>query len=185
MNKGIYGFVSTQTAKLSDDSKSSARATKAKLRRAAGKTAGECPEVWDSVLFELPEVLQDNQRALNSIHLAMTLFAIHGRHVAGMGLGAAMKRLAPPGDEASKSKKRRFDAAITSSGYKELANHLRGLVQLFKQADIGLDFARLAEDVYCFLADSDSKIKVTLKWGKDYYHFNKTENETKETSDND
>jgi CRISPR system Cascade subunit CasB len=185
MDNQIYRFVSKRLVELSDDSKSSVRAAKAKLRRAVGKTAGECPEVWESVLFELPEKLQDDRRAIDAIHLAMTLFAIRGSHSKKTGLGAAMKALAPPGNEAPKSKKRRFDAAITSSDYKELSNHLRGLVQLLKQAEIGLDFAQLAEDIYWFSAGGDNKIRVALKWGKDYYCSNETENEAKEASNND
>ncbi|MDR1603968.1 MAG: type I-E CRISPR-associated protein Cse2/CasB [Gracilibacteraceae bacterium] len=179
----IYNFVASRSKALSADT-GSARAAKAKLRRAVGKLPQDCPEIWESVLFELEDELARDENALKAIHLALTLFALHDSFFEGRGLGAAMNKLAPPGDDDKKSKKRRFDAAITSNGYEELSNHLRGLVQLLKQEGIGLDCAKLAEDICWFLRGDEHKNRVTLQWGIDYYRTNNTENKSKEDSNN-
>jgi len=167
-NSKVHSFVTRCMNQLSGDS-SLARATKAKLRRAVGKIPEETPEIWDTVLFEFPHELDSNEIAIQAIHLALTLFATGGENVPQTSLGTAMRRLAVPGDEATKSKKRRFDAVITAVGYKELANHLRSLVQLFRQAGIGLDYALLAEHIYTFLLGGKAKNKICLNWGMDYY----------------
>lgn len=182
-DREVYSFVAQRISRLSVET-SAARAAKARLRRAAGKMPEETPEIWDSVLFELPVGLDSNERALQAIHLALTLFAAGGANGEKVTLGAAMRHLAAPGDEASKSKKRRFDAVITANGYKELSNHLRGLVQLLRQAGIGLDYALLAQHIYKFLKGGDAKNKICLRWGMDYY---KTQEKVKvkETSQNE
>jgi CRISPR system Cascade subunit CasB len=169
----IYKFVLGKLSRLQNDSSSSARASKAKLRRSAGKLPEKCPEIWEIVMFEMDESLIRDDNALKAIHLALALFANGENHTRDVPLGTAMRRLAPPGDDISASTKRRFDALITAKGYKEIANHLRGLVLLFKQANINLDFAKLAKDLYLFLASDNSRQKVVLSWGMDYYSSSK------------
>lgn len=178
-NSKIYSFVEERLNRLTGET-GTARAAKAKLRRAAGKMPEETPEIWDSVMFGLPPELGNNERALQAIHLALTLFAAGSENKKKTTLGAAMQQLTPPGDETSKSKKRRFDAIITANGYKELSNHLRSLVQLFRQAGIGLDYALLAQHIYTFLLGGEAKNKICLKWGMDYYKTKEKEDSQNE-----
>ena len=64
--------------------------------------------------------------------------------------------------------KRRFDQVLTADSPEELAHHLRGLVQLLKAADIPLDYASLAMDLY-FMQVQRARDGVRLRWGRDYY----------------
>ena len=46
--------------------------------------------------------------------------------------------------------------------------HLLGLVSLLNSENIGMDYARLAVDLYR-LQDKDDAHKVRLIWGQDFY----------------
>lgn len=180
----MYCFMAKKVGVLSQDT-SYAKAARAKLRRAAGKSVSDTPEIWDITLYEMPESLLQNEAAIVAAQTALTLFALHGQNAKGVSLGKAMKRLAPPGNDDVKSLKRRFDAVVTSYDQVELANHLRGLVKLFKSKDIPLDFVRLAGDIFFFSLGGESKNKVRLRWARDYYYFKSDNNLNAEEQENE
>ena len=152
------------------------KATLANLRRGVGKVPGELPELWGTLFQNFPEEL--NEKASEAAYLSLTLYALHqqGHDIVtanmnsdGVGIGTAVRRLVPDGEEAeSSSAFRRFQTLATSSDIKELSHHLRGIIQLLSQAGIGLDYAKLSEDLYHYQFE-DSRDGVRLKWGRQYF----------------
>ena len=123
------------------------------------------------------------------MYIALTLYALHQQgsdikrqsmNAEGISVGTAARRLVSGEDEGARVK-RRFDQVITSQSVDELAHHLRGMVQLFKQASVPLDYAMLAEDIYRFEMDSE-RDRVRLSWGQDYYRRNNKEDAGSETA---
>ena len=156
------------------------KAALAKLRRGVGKSPGSSPELWQLTLNEFPEELMGSASTPSegewAAHIALTLFSIHQQskdihtqcmNQSGAALGRSLRRLVKePEDEARI--KRRFDAVLTSQSPHELANHLRGLVQLLRDAGIPLDYPLLGTDIYRFQFPT-LRDGVRLQWGRDYY----------------
>lgn len=164
---------------------SSGRAALANLRRGVGKVPGELPELWGIFLEDLDEgFLGKNGKPSKeewAIYISLTLFALHQQgksepmHKINQSLGnaAAMLMTEQTDDERSRVM-RRFGPVVTASDMNELSHHLRGLVQLFKANEraIPLDYVKLAGDIYDFQFD-DSRKRVQLRWGQDFYYNNK------------
>lgn len=113
-----------------------------------------------------------------AVHSALTLFALHQQgktlcdkcmHTAGERLGLAVRKLVH-NDEDEQHIKRRFDAAATSDGLIEISYHLRGLVRMFRDQDITLDYAALAADLFWFQIP-EARDLTRLRWGRDFYHI--------------
>ena len=169
------------------------KATLANLRRGVGKVPGELPELWGTLFQNFPEELNEKASETEpskvewAAYLSLTLYALHqqGHDIVtanmnsdGVGIGTAVRRLVPVGEEAeSSSAFRRFQTLATSSDIKELSHHLRGIIQLLSQAGIGLDYAKLSVDLYHYQFE-DSRDGVRLKWGRQYFGgVKKMENE--------
>ncbi|MEG2950516.1 MAG: type I-E CRISPR-associated protein Cse2/CasB [Clostridia bacterium] len=161
----------------------------AKLRRGIGRAPGEMPELWEATLQGLPEELLSKNgqptRGEWASYTALTLFALHqqGKDMqsdlmsqSGVGLGKAIRKLVRSKDDEERVK-RRFDACATSADIVELSNHLRGMVQLLKAAGIALDYPALAKDLYLYQFPPYQS-SVRLRWGQDYYLFEKAEEPT-------
>ena len=172
---------------------SQVKATLANLRRGVGKVPGELPELWGMLFQNFPEELNEKvsetepSKAEWAAYLSLTLYALHQQghdivtanmNSSGIGLGTAVRRLIPEGEDAeSSSAFRRFQTLATASDIKELSHHLRGIVQLLSQAGIGLDYAKLSEDLYHYQFE-ESRDGVRLKWGRQYFGgIQKEENE--------
>ena len=152
----------------------------AKLRRGVGKAPGELPELWEVTLDGLPKSLRgsgkDASRGEWSVHVALTLYALHcqGKNASmscrGVSLGAAVAQLRNPDNEGSL--KRRFDTMLTAKDFKELSRHARSLVQLLRVVDVRLDYPQFARDVYLYQSkDAQARNRVRLRWGRDYYRL--------------
>ena len=63
---------------------------------------------------------------------------------------------------------RRFNTVLTAKDMTEWAVHARGLIGLFKNANISLDYSKLAVELYWFQQD-EYRRNVILQWGRDYY----------------
>jgi CRISPR system Cascade subunit CasB len=158
----------------------------AELRRGLGKEIGECG--FSFVLENLDEedikndgVNNDIDDVISVAYSILTLFAKHQQgnsklmHKEKQSIGSAMKIYKSKfSDDAAKSFKRRFEILITSSDRDELLQHLRQLISLLK--DFPLDYVALANDVYKFKY-SESRDKIRLRWGKDFYSNSKTKGE--------
>lgn len=171
----LHGLVASKN-------ESAVRATLARLRRGVGKEPGAMPELWEVLFAAAPERLSGNEgypsRGEWAVYTALTLYGLHQQgkdikqknmHRTGEGLGIAVRKLVKNEDEESRVK-RRFDIAATSDTPEEFAHHVRGLIQLLKAADIPLDYAKLAQDLYQFQF-VDSRDRVRLSWGRDFYRF--------------
>lgn len=159
----------------------SARASLAHLRHALGKPVGSVPEVWDLTVGAVGPVDGDPEEptaAEFGAHHALTLYALHQQaqsapmHRVGVGLGDAVRQLnrsrsGAQGGE-SPAVRRRFDAVVTAGSREELVRHLRGLVQLFRQARVALDYALLADDLVR-LQDPAGARAVRLRWARQYH----------------
>ncbi|MFI1392638.1 type I-E CRISPR-associated protein Cse2/CasB [Streptomyces griseoaurantiacus] len=160
----------------------------ARLRRGAGRDAGDVPDLWGLVdtgalharadgLRPLSE--QELARAEDAVYTALTLWALHqqsrgtrmhrpsrqGRQSAG--LGAAVRRLMPAGgiDEAVR---KRLVRAGTAPDLVGLAQRLRDIVVLLRRADIPLDYGLLAGQLYAWQWP-DGPSAVRREWGRSFH----------------
>ena len=159
---------------------SGGKARLARLRRGAGKTPGELPELWGEFLNSMPDDLKscndEPSYAEWAVYLSLTMFAIHQQgksenvHSEGIGLGrAAAMLLEKDTDEERERVLRRFGPVVTAKDMPELAHHLRCLIQLMSSKNIKLDYAMLADDIYTFQF-YDRRKNVQLKWGREFYY---------------
>ncbi|WP_454294213.1 type I-E CRISPR-associated protein Cse2/CasB [Salana multivorans] len=185
----------TKLQKLSNENQPAAVRTMAILRRAASAQPGTVPDVWEDTIGLVPDEIADRWRgddpspAELAAHHAVTLFAMHrqGRltaaHVVGVGPGRAFARLARVRGETDNDKgvRRRFDAMMTATSPEESARHLRGLVQLLRAEDIGLDYGLLAEDLEQLWTPA-TRDRARLRWARQYNGLSASSSEDDETA---
>lgn len=167
----------TQLQRQRDEA--SFRSTLAHLRRGAGCTPGEMPQLWGFFLDGLPEEWMGDRepsRAEWAIYTALTLFALHQQgkdpetewmSQPDATLGKAVAKLIGSSDE-ERRVARRFHTLATSSSMEELSHHMRGMVQLLRSKNIPLDYPALAEDLFWY-QQPEHQAQVRLRWGQDFY----------------
>jgi CRISPR system Cascade subunit CasB len=136
--------------------------------------------------------------AEGALHLAMTLWALHQQshqdmdmHVRGRGLGSGVRALmakkarpggdgppqpaggapsAPPptGQALDEPLRRRFVRVSTATSLPVLGQRLREIVELLRGADVPLDYALLAGQVYRWQTPSH-RADVHRAWGRDFH----------------
>ena len=162
------------------------RATMAEIRHGAGRHPGEMPDLWGLLFDNLPEELMGAQTASNAewaIYTALTLYALHQQgkeqsmQADNISLGQAAARLVKDEDDRERVL-RRLSPVVTAVSKEDLAHNLRGLVQLLKNDDIALDYARLAKEIYLF-GNPDFAGNIKLAWGRDFYRDKFQNNEQK------
>jgi CRISPR system Cascade subunit CasB len=150
---------------------SAAVAALARLRRGAGKDAAAIPDLWGLIdtrdLYSDPALRHED--AENAVYLATTLWALHQQsrstRMHGLGgneLGAAVRRLMPPG-EIDEPVRKRFVRAGTA-----LAGRLREITVLLRGADVSLDYALLAEQLYLWQRPGGPD-QVRRSWGRSFH----------------
>lgn len=167
--------------KCSDYEKSYVRAQLAQLRKGVGKQPGDMPELWGTLFSEMPEELMSKNGEPTSgeeaIYIALTTYAWHQQgkdmreqnmHKQGISLGQALAGLASEDADDKERIGKRLKMFATASNINVAARHLLGLVSLLNSENIGMDYARLAVDLYG-LQDKDDAHKVRLIWGQDFY----------------
>lgn len=172
---------------LQNKDTSGGRAQLANLRRGIGKTPGEMPELWGVFLGGLDDALYgqngDPSFAEWAVYLSLTMFALHQQGSAeavqqdAVSLGNAAARLIDRSKNEDEERSRimqRFGQVITASDMPELSHHLRGMIQLFKANNVPLDYVQLAGDLLDFQYQ-ESRRRVQLRWGEDFYHIAKSE----------
>ena len=160
---------------------SGVRAQLAQLRRGIGKVPGEMPELWGMLFDDMPEGMMATNgkptKAEWAVYTALTLYALHQQgkslsednmHKPGVRLGQAMAKLAPTEEDKERVGKR-FQAFAASDDLQGASYYLRGLVQLLRAEGIGLDYVRLALDLYRFQSPKTAP-SVRLEWGQDFYY---------------
>lgn len=150
-----------------------ARGDMAALRKGAGRSPGDLPEIWDLTQVDVPDHVGDAPTWEEiAVHTAMTLYAVHQQSRSepmfhsGVGLGHAARTLVGR-DEENPSARARFNALVTSSTSGELCYHLRNFVSLLRARSIHLDHAMLADDITQFQRPGGAK-KVRLRWARQY-----------------
>ncbi len=170
-----------------------ARADIAKLRRALGKPAGSVPEAWEYTVAVVPSSLQwdrdEPSRAEEAAHAALTLFAQHQQSMNGpahqhaVSFGRAVGRLAQVEERSRQAVTRRFMAVATAGSVGEMLTHMRGLITQLRSAQIGFDYARLADDLLGLLTPGRAQ-RVRLAWGRDFYRTTTPETTSPATASN-
>lgn len=164
---------------------SGGKAMLANLRRGAGKTPGELPEIWGAFLNELPDEMQSRNgvptKAEWAVYITLTMFALHQQgnsesvHQDGIGFGKAVAKLMnEQTDDERERVLRRFGPAVTANDMYELSHHIRCLIELMRNKSIKLDYVMLAKDIYDYQF-SEGQQKVRLCWGQDFYYIEKGE----------
>ncbi|MFQ6144588.1 type I-E CRISPR-associated protein Cse2/CasB [Streptomyces seoulensis] len=165
----------------------SAVAALARLRRGAGRPAGQLPDLWALIdtgaLHETadgarPLSERERERAEDALHVACTLYALHQQsRRTGMyqpdqpgrsrGLGAAVRRLMKPGEIDAPAHKRLVRAG-TAADLPACAQRLRDIVVLLRQSDIELDHALLAGQLYTWQWPGGADT-VRREWGRSFH----------------
>ena len=186
----VYQQTEQRLIRLLAGDEAAVRGQLANLRRGAGKKPGEDPRVWGILFSGLPEeMLGYSEPTIEewAIHTALTLFSVHQQsndphqhnmNQKGVSLGTAASRLVAASgrdDNARERVARRFHQVVLAPDMPSMAYHLRSFIQLLRSADIGLDYPRLAKDLYRYqLRDGASSVR--LAWGQDFYRTEKTDN---------
>ncbi|AQS66880.1 type I-E CRISPR-associated protein Cse2/CasB [Streptomyces pactum] len=169
--------------------RSPAVAALARLRRGAGREAGETPDLWSLVDTDplhtpvegmRPLSEQELERAENALHAALTLWAfhqqsrgvpMHRRHTRERpgGLGAAVRRLMPA-DGTDAPVRKRLVRAGTAPDLATLTQRLRDIVALLRAAKdpVPLDYALLAGQLYVWQW-ADGPAAVRRRWGRSFH----------------
>ncbi|MGW0658093.1 type I-E CRISPR-associated protein Cse2/CasB [Streptodolium elevatio] len=151
----------------------------ARIRRGAGHSFGELPDLWG--LFAMDRVYDevrgetDTIRAENAVHLAITLWARHqqshrtkGMHrPGGSELGAAV-RLLMPGTDIDEPVRQRFVRAGSATSFEILAQRLGELVLLLRRHEIALDYGLLAAQLYAWQRPGGDD-RVRRSWGRSFH----------------
>ncbi|MEG3626594.1 type I-E CRISPR-associated protein Cse2/CasB [Streptomyces poriticola] len=159
----------------------------ARLRRGAGRAAGQLPDLWNLIdtrplhepaagarrLTE-PELV----RAEDALHVAFTLWALHqqsrptgmhrtGRTGADRGLGAAVRRMMKPG-EIDEPLRKRLVRAGTAAELTGLAGRLRDIVTLLRRENLALDYGLLAGQLYTWQQPGGPE-RIRSEWGRSFH----------------
>lgn len=156
---------------------SAGKAALAELRRGIGHAPGDLPKLWGVFLAGMPQDMHSRDgvpsREEWAIYIALTLWALHQQgndasmHRSGVSLGSAAAMLPEKRDDMERVW-RRLNAVARAEDMAALSHHLRGLVQLLKAEDIGMDYAALAGDLYEFQR-AETRPGVRLRWGEDFF----------------
>lgn len=167
---------------------SETKSTLSHLRRSLGHNISESFAIWPLVFEELPpEYLSSSGKPTyqeNAILSALQFYAMHQQgnsssvnEVSGMSVGKALHSIREINNTALD---KRFNAMITSRDFKELTTHLRHLISILKQkSSVRIDYAKLAEDLYWHQISKEAANQMRLRWGQDYYYYQKIEKEGK------
>ena len=150
----------------------------ANIRRGVGKYPGELPELWGLIFERLPEELFGTNKASYAewaIYTALTLYAMHQQgneqfmHVKDVSLGKAAAQFAKGDEEKQKRILQKLYLVATAVSFEDLAYHFRNVIQILSGEAIGLDYARLAKELY--LINYDDVSAIATSWGRDFYRY--------------
>ncbi|MEU9313449.1 type I-E CRISPR-associated protein Cse2/CasB [Streptomyces sp. NPDC048256] len=159
----------------------------ARLRRGAGRDAGDLPDLWTLVDTAPLHARRDGVRPLaeeelvradNALHAALTLWALHQQsrgarmhrshsRARPAGLGAAVRRLMPH-DGIDEPVRKRLVRAGTAPDLTALSQRLRDLIVLLRRADVPLDYGLLAGQLYTWQQPGGADT-VRREWGRSFH----------------
>lgn len=155
----------------------------AALRHADITAPGADPGLWNVTIGTLPENLQGRGNAPASpaeraVHAALVLYAIHQQsrpepmHRSGIGLGQAVRSLSQKrsgGQDWDPGTLSRFQHLCRAQSSAIRLDNLRGLVTLLRSESVGLDYGRLAADLWSI--ESGHSRDTVLSWGRQLHHM--------------
>jgi len=165
------------------------RAMMANLRRGVGKQAGELPELWEMIFDRMPEKLLGKNQAEWAVYTALTLYAMHQQsceqnmNQEKISVGLASAKLVKNEDDTERILKR-LNLVVTAVSPEDLAYHLRSIIQLLRQEEIALDYAKLAKELYLFQYEENTSV-IGLNWGRDFWQECNRKTSEKEKKEND
>ena len=168
------------------------RGMMANLRRGVGRQPGELPELWGMIFDRMPdELLGKNQTSYAewAVYTALTLYAMHQQssdrnmNQKDISVGQASAKLVKNEDDIERILKR-LNLVVTAVSPEDLAYHLRSMIQLFRQEEIALDYARLAKELYLFQYEENVSA-IGLNWGRDFWRECNKKTSEKEKKEND
>lgn len=168
------------------------RGMMANLRRGVGRQPGELPELWGMIFDRMPdELLGKNQTSYAewAVYTALTLYAMHQQssdrnmNQKDISVGQASAKLVKNEDDTERILKR-LNLVVTAVSPEDLAYHLRGMIQLFRQEEIALDYAKLAKELYLFQYEENVSV-IGLNWGRDFWSECNKKIPEKEKKEND
>lgn len=151
----------------------------ARLRRGIGRQPGFDYEldrylgVPEELLGNRPDDDAEATDSEHAVHAAMTLFALHQQsrrermHVDGRGFGTAIADLTRKVAGVD-GVRRRFAALGTAATYGEALYHLRSLVVMLREQNIGIDYGLLADDVNT-LRRPGGRAQIQSAWGREFF----------------
>ncbi|SDA32280.1 CRISPR system Cascade subunit CasB [Ruminococcus sp. YE71] len=148
----------------------------AELRRGVGKHPGEMPELWGFIFVGMPDELFEKKNSYRfefAVYTALTLYALHCQgsdrevYAEGVSIGQAAAALVSSDDDIPRVMNR-LNLVVTAVSPDDLAYYLRGLIQLIKGCNTGLDHAKLAKEIYSF-SNNNAANSIKLSWGRDFY----------------
>lgn len=159
---------------------SAAVATLAKIRRGAGKTIEEVPELVgltiDHDFYETFDVHDPRTPdAETAVHEALTLYALHQQsksepmYKRGCEFGAAVRQLMPK-DKFDEPVRMRFVQVQKAINKSTRPERLRGIVQLWRNAGIPLDYALLADQLFDAHTPAGAE-RVRRSWGRGFQAY--------------
>ena len=181
----IYNYVKGKLIILENASPERCGASLARLRRGIGKPPGSLPELWEWTFDGLPDDLTSKTSAPTSaewaIHISMSLYSFHqqGRTITvenmykeNISLGKAVSLLAGNQQEEKERFQSKLEMLIKADSIEMISALLRQIISQLRRKGIPLDYPALAVDIFDLQYD-DSRDKVILKWGRDYYSENR------------
>jgi len=143
----------------------SKRADLARLRRCAGRSLSECPEVFQLFYRLLPYPVRGDDREEERYFLVATLFALDPRPSGARDFGACMGAVAGSRGAGREGIDRRMAILLDAPG-DDLAFRLRQVVALAASADIGINWRSLLSDVLWW--DHPAR-RVQRRWARSYF----------------
>lgn len=188
----VHGRIcSIQNDYLSASGKPRGARKLATLRHAFLMPMGSNADAWPLEFEGLPTELvgrgAEPSWAETAVHAALTLYAVHQQgktkpmYVPGdeHSFGASLRQLVRS-DKGRYSNleegemPRRFRAFITADSMEEALHYARQLIQQLRAAEIPVDYARFAAQLYT-LQSPYTADKVRLAWGREYSRIPKAE----------
>lgn len=142
-----------------------ARADLAKLRRCAGRSLAECPEVFQLFYRLLPYPVRGDDRKEERYFLVATLFALDPRSSGARDFGASMGAIAGSRGAGREGVDRRM-AVLLDAPADDLPFRLRQVVALAASAEVGINWRSLLGDVLWW--DHPAR-RVQRRWARSYF----------------
>lgn len=141
------------------------RADLARLRRCAGRSVAECPEVFQLFYRLLPYPVRGDDEKEELYFMVATLFALNPRSSTARDFGATMSAVAGSRGGGREGVDRRM-AVLLDAPLDDLPFRLRQVVALAASTDIGINWRSLLSDLLWW---GHSARRVQRRWARSYF----------------